>query len=172
MKRDGDFLMDVGFEVCGWHMKMEVIAIIDNLLSDIINKLTRRDSSQVEIRVHCSEVRMKGTLRLRIRPKARLVFFAFDEAPTCILGMRLTLADKLTGLRKEVPVTAFPAIPTLLNKVIQLTIADFMVWPRHYLLNLTPPEALGINPVRLYSRLRGLSKRRPSLFSREVCTVG
>ncbi|MEC7232673.1 MAG: hypothetical protein VXW31_07025, partial [Planctomycetota bacterium] len=147
VKKDGDFLMDVGFEVCGWHMRMEVIAVIDNLLSDIINKLTRRDSSQVEVRVHCSDVRMKGTLRVRIRPRARLVFFAFDEAPTCILGMRLTLFDKLTRFKKEVPVTAFPAIPTLLNKVIQLTIADFMVWPRYYLLNLVPPEALGLNPV-------------------------
>ena len=61
--------------------------------------------------------------------------------------MKMILYDKLTRFSKEIPVTAFPAIPNLLNKVIQLAIADFMVFPRYYLLNLTPPEALGMQHV-------------------------
>lgn len=147
VKKEGDFLLDVGFEVLASKMKMVIIAVIDNVLSKIINKVSGRDASRVDVRIDCSEVRMNGNLRLRIRPTARLIFFAFTEAPDVILAMTMTLQDKLTGFKKEVPLTAFPAIPTLLNKIIQLAIADFMVWPRYYLFNLTPPEALGMNPV-------------------------
>ena len=96
---------------------------------------------------HQCDDTQEGALRLRIRPKAQLVFLGFEEAPTCILAMKMILTDRLTRFSKEIPVTAFPAIPNLLNKVIQLAIADFMVFPRYYLLNLTPPEALGMTPV-------------------------
>ena len=159
VKRDGDFLLDVAFEVLASKMKMVVIAVLENALCKVISKVTGLAGrpSRFEIRMDCSEVRMDGTLRLRIRPKARLVYVAFTEAPSCILAMTMTLQDKLTGLKKEVPVTAFPAIPTLLQKVIQMTIADFMVWPRYYLFNLTPPEALGM--VRAYTHIHRMDVR-------------
>ena len=61
-KHEDDFLLDVAFEVVASKMRMVVLAVIDNFLSKIIDKILKKEnSSQLQIKIECSEVRMVRT---------------------------------------------------------------------------------------------------------------
>ena len=54
VKTDGDFLLDVSFEVLTSKMKMVVIAVLENFVYKLISKIRK---SRFEIRMDVSEVR-------------------------------------------------------------------------------------------------------------------
>ena len=140
---DADLVLDVDIEVMSSDADVIIHATVNDLIAPLLGKLGIRKEDESFIAVHITDMRLSGTLRVRLQPGARLAAAAFREAPVVALGLDVAYHCK-AGFEKRVPVTALPGVVPMLEILVRTEVAEYAVWPRFFAVDLAPPILLGV----------------------------
>jgi hypothetical protein len=157
-----DLVLDVDIEVLSSDADVTIHAVVNDLVAPLLARWGLRPDDASYIAINISDVRLTGTLRVRVAPTARIAALAFREVPTVALGLTLAYHSKL-GFEKRFPVTALPGVAPMMEMLVAAEVAEYAVWPRFFAADLAPPALLGLRcapprgaPGRLRVTLRGV----------------
>ena len=140
---DADLVLDVDIEVMSSDADVVIHAMVNDLVAPLLAKIGLRKEDDSFIAMHVTDMRLSGTLRVRLQSGARLAAAAFREAPVVALGLDVAYHSKL-GFEKRVPVTALPGVVPMLEILVRTEVAEYAVWPRFFAVDLAPPLLLGV----------------------------
>jgi hypothetical protein len=140
---NGDCVLEMDIETLASDMDVTIHAGLNDLVAPLLEFMNVRpdDSSYIAIKV--SDIRVVGTMRVRLCPGMRIAAAGFTDVPNIALGLTIAYHNKL-GFTRAVPITALPGVEPTLRKLIQMEIAQYAVWPRFVAVDLVPPVLLGL----------------------------
>ena len=140
---NGDCVLELDIETLSSDMDITLHAGLNDLVAPLLEALHLRPEDSSYIAITVSDVRLVGTLRVRLCPGMRIAAAGFTEVPAVTLGLTLAYHNKL-GFTRSLPVTALPGVEPTLRKLVQTEIAHYAVWPRFMAVDLVPPLLLGL----------------------------
>lgn len=141
---NGDCVLELDIETLSSDMDITIHAGLNDLVAPLLEALHLRPEDSSYIAITVSDVRVVGTLRVRLCPGMRIAAAGFTEVPAVTLGLTLAYHNKL-GFTRSLPVTALPGVEFTLRKLVQTEIAHYAVWPRFLAVDLVPPVLLGLS---------------------------
>ena len=141
---NGDCVLELDIETLSSDMDITIHAGLNDLVAPLLEALHLRPEDSSYIAITVSDVRVVGTLRVRLCPGMRIAAAGFTEVPAVTLGLTLAYHNKL-GFTRSLPVTALPGVEFTLRKLVQTEIAHYAIWPRFLAVDLVPPVLLGLS---------------------------
>ncbi len=152
----GHLVLDVDVEVLSSDADVTIHALVNDLVAPALARLGLRRQDDSFVAIHVTDVRLRGTLRVRLAPGARLAAVAFRQQPRVDLGLALAYHSKL-GFEQRVPLSALPGVAPMMELLVRTEVAEYAVWPRFFAVDLAPPALLGLPlapPAGAQGRLR------------------